>query len=354
MAIDLDDDIVQDFLVESREILDRLGEQLVDLEQHGEDKDLLNSVFRGFHTIKGGAGFLGLDPLVDVCHRTEDVFNLLRNGDKQVSQELMDSVLRALDVVVAQFGQIESGSDPEPAPAELLQELDRLKKPDAGGSAPPAAGAEPAPAAAQPATPGQGGDGSDAEFDELLTALDEGDEASVDTGGDEISDAEFEQLLDELHGKGQHQGKPAAEQPAADAPAGSDSGGGGEEITEEEFEQLLDSLYGPGAAPGKDAPPPAVDGAQESTPEPAPPQPSPSSPSAPEQPAAESPQPATGQGSGGAEKPARQPAAGGGGNKGGGGGGAADKGGAAGADAGGGGNKVEASVRVIPPSSTRS
>ncbi len=317
MAVDLDDDIVQDFLVESREILDRLGEQLVDLEQHGEDKDLLNSVFRGFHTIKGGAGFLGLDPLVEVCHRTEDVFNLLRNGEKQVSPELMDTVLRALDVVVAQFGQIENGRDPEPAGGDLLQELDGLKQPDAGG-APAATEATAAPAPAE-----QGGDASDAEFDELLTALDDGDEAAGSGGGgaDEITDEEFERLLDELHGKGQHQGKPVAEDPEAAEPAQAAAGGGDEEITEEEFEQLLDNLYGPGAAPGKDAPPPAsaepVPGAGDAAAEPPPEKAAP--------------------------PPARKPAAGGG-NQGGGGGGA-DKG-PAGADAGGGGNKVEASVRV--------
>ena len=351
MAIDLDDDIVQDFLVESREILDRLGEQLVDLEQHGEDQDLLNSVFRGFHTIKGGAGFLGLDPLVEVCHRTEDVFNLLRNGEKQVSPELMDTVLRALDVVVAQFGQIENGSDPEPASAELLQELDRLKQADAG--APPAAAAgaaqEQQPASQQEQT----GDDSDAEFDELLTALDDGDEAATSGGGDEITDAEFEQLLDELHGKGQHQGKPVAEDPAAEA-AEPASGGGDDEITEEEFEQLLDSLYGPGAAPGKDASPPAVEGAgDDAQSASAPPPPGATAagepqagdaraaPREPEPAAAAESTPATPQ----ADAPARKPAAGGGQGGGGGGGAGADKGGT-GADAGGGGNKVEASVRV--------
>ncbi|MCG5533707.1 chemotaxis protein CheA [Halorhodospira sp. 9621] len=356
MAIDLDDDIVQDFLVESREILDRLGEQLVDLEQHGEDQDLLNSVFRGFHTIKGGAGFLGLDPLVEVCHRTEDVFNLLRNGEKQVSPELMDTVLRALDVVVAQFGQIENGSDPEPASAELLQELDRLKQADAG--APPAAAAgaaqEQQPASQQEQT----GDDSDAEFDELLTALDDGDEAATSGGGDEITDAEFEQLLDELHGKGQHQGKPVAEDPAAEA-AEPASGGGDDEITEEEFEQLLDSLYGPGAAPGKDASPPAVEGAgDDAQSASAPPPPgaaaagepqagepqaadAPAAPREPEPAAAAESTPAAPQ----ADAPARKPAAGGGQGGGGGGGAGADKGGT-GADAGGGGNKVEASVRV--------
>lgn len=61
MAIDLDDEILQDFLVEAGEILELLSEQLVGLEQSPEDSDLLNAVFRGFHTVKGGAGFLALD-----------------------------------------------------------------------------------------------------------------------------------------------------------------------------------------------------------------------------------------------------------------------------------------------------
>ena len=270
MAIDLDDDIVQDFLVESREILDRLGGELVDLEQHGEDPDLLNSVFRGFHTIKGGAGFLGLNPLVEICHRTEDVFNLLRNGEKRVSSDLMDTVLRALDVVVGQFKQIESGQEPDEAPAELLAELDRLKQPDAPGGEPASAEASAGTGGGsgpEAASGSEGGDPADAELDEMLSTLQEEQPEQQDGGaGDEITDEEFEQLLDELHGKGQHQGAPAAgEEPA---PGAGDAGGAaeqgesgpaaGDEITEEEFEQLLDSIYGPGAAPGKDAPAPAV------------------------------------------------------------------------------------------------
>lgn len=80
MAINTDDDILQDFLVEAGEIIEALGEQLVELERRFDDVDLLNAVFRGFHTVKGGAGFLGLTPLVEVCHRAEDVFNILRQG----------------------------------------------------------------------------------------------------------------------------------------------------------------------------------------------------------------------------------------------------------------------------------
>ena len=81
MAIDLDDEILQDFLVEAGEILDLLSEQLVQLEQAPDDYDLLNAIFRGFHTVKGGAGFLGIEALVEVCHKAEDVFNMLRQGE---------------------------------------------------------------------------------------------------------------------------------------------------------------------------------------------------------------------------------------------------------------------------------
>ncbi len=280
MGIDIEDDIVQDFLVESREILENLGEQLVDLEQSPEDRDLLNAVFRGFHTIKGGAGFLSLDPLVEVCHRTEDVFNLLRNGDRTVTPELMDTVLQALDVVVNQFNSIENGEDPEPADPALLRDLEALNITDeqrlAGEGAPQgdtAAADPPAQGKGQAeGAPGQGeeGDISDQEFEQLLDALEDeqsapaADPAGTDQGAsssDEITDDEFEALLDELHGKGKHAGVPEKEpasastgdqggtQAAPDQPQGN----GDEEISEDEFEALLDDLHGKGGAPGKGA-----------------------------------------------------------------------------------------------------
>jgi len=233
MGIDIEDDIVQDFLVESREILENLGEQLVDLEQSPDDRDLLNAVFRGFHTIKGGAGFLSLDPLVEVCHRTEDVFNLLRNGDRTVTPELMDTVLQALDVVVNQFNSIENGEDPEPADPALLRDLEALNITDeqrlAGEGAPQGDTAVADPPAQgkghAEGAPGQGeeGDISDQEFEQLLDALEDeqsapaADPAGTDQGAsssDEITDDEFEALLDELHGKGGAPGKGAADDKA--------------------------------------------------------------------------------------------------------------------------------------------
>lgn len=77
----MDDELLEDFLIEAGEILEQLNEQLVELENSPEDSELLNAVFRGFHTIKGGAGFLAIDVMVAICHRTEDIFNMLRNDE---------------------------------------------------------------------------------------------------------------------------------------------------------------------------------------------------------------------------------------------------------------------------------
>ncbi len=265
MAYDTDDDIVQDFLIESREILEQLQEQLVDLEQRPDDRELLNAVFRGFHTIKGGAGFLNFDALVAVCHRTEDLFNLLRQGDKTITPELMDVVLKVLDVVQAQFGDLEDGREPRPAPPELLQALEALNHPDSEQPPQPAApAASPAPAVDPVVSAAENaGDISDQEFEALLNALDDNAQAAPATpaaapaaaGSDDITDEEFEQLLDALHGKG----KPPVGAPKAAAVAAPPAqGGADDQISEEEFEQLLDSLHGKGRAPGTAAPKPAA------------------------------------------------------------------------------------------------
>ncbi len=225
MAIDTDDEILQDFLVEAGEILEQLNEQLVDLEQQPDDYDLLNAVFRGFHTIKGGAGFLGIENLVEICHRSEDVFNVLRQGQRSVDAVLMDAVLQVLDVVNEMFTMVQGGEEPGPADPVLLGTLRQLAEP-ADESTP----AEPEPQAAE-AAPVEEPAGAEAaeDTDEALAAE-----------GEEITEDEFEALLDELHGKGKHGGVP--QQQTAQAPAKS----GGDEITEEEFESLLDELHGKG------------------------------------------------------------------------------------------------------------
>lgn len=92
MGLDVDNEILEDFLVEAGEILELLSEQLVGLEKSPDDKDLLNAIFRGFHTVKGGAGFLQLEAMVECCHKAENLFDLLRNGQVKITSDLMDVV----------------------------------------------------------------------------------------------------------------------------------------------------------------------------------------------------------------------------------------------------------------------
>ncbi|MEN5226334.1 MULTISPECIES: chemotaxis protein CheA [Pseudomonas] len=247
MSFGADEEILQDFLVEAGEILEQLSEQLVELESRPDDADLLNAIFRGFHTVKGGAGFLQLNELVECCHIAENVFDVLRKGERRVDAELMDVVLEALDTVNSMFGQVRERAEVTPATPELLAALSRLAEPGGAVAVEAPAAAAPAPVAEAPA---EEQDITDSEFEQLLDSLDAvkaqaaADEQmqgeTVSGEGDEITDAEFESLLDQLHGKGQFSAEVAA-QPVASAPEVAS-----DEITDAEFESLLDQLHGKG------------------------------------------------------------------------------------------------------------
>ncbi|MEZ8320178.1 chemotaxis protein CheA [Vibrio splendidus] len=243
MSYDLDEDILQDFLVEAGEILELLSEQLVELENNPDDKDLLNAIFRGFHTVKGGAGFLALTELVDTCHGAENVFDILRNGQRSVTSGLMDTMLQALDTVNVQFQAVQDQEPLVPADQALLDELHRLCKPQSADEAAPVEA--PAPVIAEPV------------FEAPAEPIVES--ASISASSvDDISEDEFERLLDELHGKG---GSPTASSvptppPAPVAPQPVAESG---DITDDEFEKLLDELHGAGKSPtavGSPPPPP--------------------------------------------------------------------------------------------------
>ncbi|MDR0279027.1 MAG: chemotaxis protein CheA [Paucimonas sp.] len=249
MSFGADEEILQDFLVEAGEILEQLSEQLVELESRPDDSDLLNAIFRGFHTVKGGAGFLQLNELVECCHIAENVFDILRKGERRVDAELMDVVLEALDTVNSMFGQVRERTDITPATPELLGALARLAEP--AGAEPAAAPVAPEPVAAAPEpVAAASGDITDSEFEQLLDSLsavhDAAEAQNAEVASDEITDAEFESLLDQLHGKGQFAADslPAASTAAPVAEVGAEPS---DEITDAEFEALLDQLHGKGS-----------------------------------------------------------------------------------------------------------
>ncbi|WP_411392292.1 chemotaxis protein CheA [Pseudomonas sp. MPB23] len=244
MSFGADEEILQDFLVEAGEILEQLSEQLVELESRPDDANLLNAIFRGFHTVKGGAGFLQLHELVECCHIAENVFDILRKGERHVDSELMDVILEALDAVNGMFSEVRERAPITPATPELLAALARLAEP-ADTSAAPVVEAAPEPVAEPEA------DVTDSEFEQLLDSLNavkaeaeapQAVAAPAAPTSEDITDAEFESLLDQLHGKGQFAADavpPTAAPPAPEATASTD-------ITDDEFESLLDQLHGKG------------------------------------------------------------------------------------------------------------
>jgi len=294
MSFDVDEEILQDFLVEAGEILEQLQEQLVDLENNPEDANLLNAIFRGYHTVKGGAGFLSLTELVEICHGAENVFDVMRNGQRTLTPELMDIILQATDVVVDMFERVKSQEPLEPADAKLVDTLHKLSKPESpdenifdtdesAPSAQPEIASEPELDIVDeaPAPASSSGDIDEISEDEFEALLDElhGSSAPgisapgqsststkseakapaaqspdvkspyVSSGsGDDITDDEFEALLDDLHGKGKFSAAEESAEPSKPAPQ-SASASGDEEITDDEFEALLDQLHGSGQGP---------------------------------------------------------------------------------------------------------
>ncbi|MCF5721415.1 chemotaxis protein CheA [Pseudomonas syringae] len=245
MSFGADEEILQDFLVEAGEILEQLSEQLVELESRPDDANLLNAIFRGFHTVKGGAGFLQLHELVECCHIAENVFDILRKGERHVDSELMDVILEALDAVNGMFSEVRERAPITAATPELLAALARLAEP-ADTSAAPVAEAVPEPVVeAEP-------DVTDHEFEQLLNSLSavkaEAEAPAAPVApvtaptSEDITDAEFESLLDQLHGKGQFAADAVAPVAAVEAPAAPVS----TDITDDEFEALLDQLHGKG------------------------------------------------------------------------------------------------------------
>jgi two-component system chemotaxis sensor kinase CheA len=221
MDANLDIELRDAFLLEAGDLLQRLNEQLIELEGSPHDSELLNAVFRVFHTVKGGAGFLAVDPMVQLCHCAEELLNDARNARVVLDATHMDALLETLDLLNVMMEQLASSVPMAPPPEALLHRLHP-------------------PAHAKAAQPAKAIDPIEAEFEAIL------DQQRAHPKTEEpshIDDSEFEALLDNLYGQG---GAPGA------LPSASKDN---HEIGEDEFEALLDNLHGKGAAPGGAATP---------------------------------------------------------------------------------------------------
>lgn len=119
------DDMLKDFVVEAMDLAVNVEEHLLRLERNPDDKEVLNAVFRSFHTIKGGAGFMGLPAMVHACHLTENLFDALRTGAAPVTPLAIEAALQASGFVADQLTELANGANPEGLPA-MPDTLERI------------------------------------------------------------------------------------------------------------------------------------------------------------------------------------------------------------------------------------
>ncbi|GAB3543918.1 hypothetical protein GCM10027343_18260 [Noviherbaspirillum agri] len=152
------DDMLKEFVVEALDLATNVEEHLLTLERRPDDSDTLNALFRSFHTIKGGAGFMNLAAIVSACHLTENLFDALRTGKVPVTPTAIEAGLQASGFVADQLTQLANGAAPEtlqpmPAPLEeiLKQAIDgKATTPAATPAAPEPAVSEAAQASTSP------------------------------------------------------------------------------------------------------------------------------------------------------------------------------------------------------------
>lgn len=141
------DDLIVEFLTETNESLEELDQDLVNLEQNPNDKDLLGKIFRLMHTIKGTCGFLGLPRLEKVAHHAENVLGRFRDGDLEVTPGYVTLIFESIDQIKYIVGEIEeTGGEPEGSDAELIGRLDAAYEgKDVSGNASNVGESSPAP-----------------------------------------------------------------------------------------------------------------------------------------------------------------------------------------------------------------
>lgn len=216
-----DDDILQDYLTESRELLEQAQGDALQLEKDPQDDEVLAALFRAFHTIKGGAGFVGADHLVEWTHHLEDLLDKLRSHSLTVTDATIDAILKGLDIIEAMFEELEQGDKPQPGPDDLGEQIKNL----ANGIMPPDKSEE----NDEKDLLHDSDDAVDREFEDLLSAVQDpqpeqktdpspqsSSQSSSTSESDEITEEEFEALLDALQGTANHQNDPKSQGEIAD------------------------------------------------------------------------------------------------------------------------------------------
>ncbi len=176
-------EILQDFLVESFELVEKLDEDLVELENNPEDLELLNGIFRVAHTVKGASSFLNFDVLTHLTHHMEDVLNKARHGDLILTPDIMDVVLESIDLMKALLETIrDTSADAGIDVAACVSRLDKISGGDGEVVAPAAVEAVVAP---EPVV------------EEVVATTPAEDEPDYDSMSPDDLEAEIEKLLQE-------------------------------------------------------------------------------------------------------------------------------------------------------------
>ncbi|MEN2985949.1 MAG: Hpt domain-containing protein [Thermodesulfovibrionaceae bacterium] len=120
------DEIINEFIIEAEEILEKLDPLFVQLEQKGHDIEIVNEIFRGMHTLKGAAGFLGFQSIVDVAHKAETILKKIREGEFTLTSKITDAILKATDTIRILISQIKAKEETTEDISPVLNLLDNV------------------------------------------------------------------------------------------------------------------------------------------------------------------------------------------------------------------------------------
>ncbi|MEJ5245531.1 MAG: chemotaxis protein CheA [Bacteroidota bacterium] len=120
-------ELFEGYLIETSELLENLSQDLIEIETRADDLDLINRIFRSFHTIKGTSSFMGFNAIADITHHAEDILNKLRRGEINVNQEIIDVLLEVQDWITMMVAQIKEGNEPYADYSETIAKIQRLK-----------------------------------------------------------------------------------------------------------------------------------------------------------------------------------------------------------------------------------